>query len=152
MRLAGRFARRVRASAAANGIPVIDCTAEQHEDLADALRAARAAVLSGYASPLYDRLYEPATPVLRILSSALGQIEPIAVESHHFASPHPGDSTERAQRLVGVGAIRVRQTTCRPQDPGDLAHGVQVGPSRCLSWRPDQPGWGSRWPGSSALR
>ena len=25
MRMAGRFARRVRASAAANGIPVIDC-------------------------------------------------------------------------------------------------------------------------------
>src|SRR3954454_10401266 len=31
MRLAGRFARRVRASAAAHGIPVIDCTAEERK-------------------------------------------------------------------------------------------------------------------------
>jgi hypothetical protein len=31
MRLAGRFARRVRASAAAHGISVIDCTAEQRK-------------------------------------------------------------------------------------------------------------------------
>jgi hypothetical protein len=31
MRLAGRFARRVRASAAAHGIPVIDCTADQRK-------------------------------------------------------------------------------------------------------------------------
>jgi hypothetical protein len=33
MRLAGRFARRVRASAAAHGIPVIDCTADQRKHL-----------------------------------------------------------------------------------------------------------------------
>ncbi len=31
MRLAGRFARRVRASAAAHGIPVIDCTADERK-------------------------------------------------------------------------------------------------------------------------
>jgi hypothetical protein len=31
MRLAGRFARRVRASAAAHGIPVIDCTAQERK-------------------------------------------------------------------------------------------------------------------------
>jgi hypothetical protein len=31
VRLAGRFARRVRASAAARGIPVIDCTAEERK-------------------------------------------------------------------------------------------------------------------------
>lgn len=33
MRLAGRFARRVRASAAAHGIPVIDCKADQRKHL-----------------------------------------------------------------------------------------------------------------------
>src|SRR3954447_2651684 len=33
MRLAGRFARRVRASAAAQGIPVIDCTADERKHL-----------------------------------------------------------------------------------------------------------------------
>ncbi len=31
MRLPGRFARRVRARAAANGVPVIDCTAGQRK-------------------------------------------------------------------------------------------------------------------------
>ena len=31
MRLAGRFARRVRASAQAHGIPVIDCKAEERK-------------------------------------------------------------------------------------------------------------------------
>ena len=48
MRLAGRFARRVRAWAAANGVPVIDCKAGERkhriaeEYLADALgRAGR---------------------------------------------------------------------------------------------------------------
>ncbi|MGB7982725.1 MAG: hypothetical protein WCF36_18240 [Candidatus Nanopelagicales bacterium] len=33
MRLAGRFARRVRASAAAHGIPVIDCTSQERKHL-----------------------------------------------------------------------------------------------------------------------
>ena len=46
MRLAGRFARRVRAWAAANGVPVIDCKAGQRkhriaeEYLASAQRSA----------------------------------------------------------------------------------------------------------------
>src|SRR4051794_39325232 len=126
MRLAGRFARRVRASAAAQGIPVIDCTTDQRKHLIAEEYLREHAVVPGVFLILVARAPATVWKVSRSSSGVIRNLEKkrefINHYSFHIMDPSWGHLTIKMSGHLPFGAQVIlnghEYVTCAAQSAG----------------------------------
>src|ERR1039457_4103182 len=124
MRMAGRFARRVKAWAAANGVPVIFCTAGERKHLIaeqyleeNSVSPGVFLILAAKAPASVWKVHHSARGVITRLGTKRQQRLPLQLPHHGPGVRAPGDQDVRAPAVRRPGDPRADGGPVRP-DPG----------------------------------
>ena len=143
MRLPGRFARRVRAWAAANGVPVIECKAGQRKHrIADEYLASHSVgpgvflVLVARARATVWKVRRSPGGVIMALEKKSGVRQPLFLPHHRPGLGPPGGQDVRAPAVRRAGHPQRPDVACQ-------AHAAGIGFTKegnCFTWITDPRG------------